>query len=66
MTVTAEGGQSQSVSLVDDRSVQEFELEFDQPTGSVRFTVDAVYPGDRWEDVTISEVRFLVLPGTSN
>lgn len=61
MTVTGDGGQSASVSLEDVRDAQEIELSFDQPTTFVRFTVDAVYPGERWEDVTISEVRFDVL-----
>jgi hypothetical protein len=65
LTVTGDAGQSQSLSLDDVRTEQMLELTFAQPTTSIRFTIDAVYPGERWEDVTISEVRFDVLGAVS-
>jgi hypothetical protein len=61
MTVTADGGQTRTVSLADVRTVQQVDLDFEEPTTFIRFTVEAVNPGSRWEDVTISEVRFDVL-----
>lgn len=61
MTVTADGGQSDTVTLDDERDFQTFRLQLDQPTQTIQFTIESVYPGNEFNDVTISEVVFTVL-----
>jgi hypothetical protein len=61
MTVTADGDQSKTVSLTDTRTVQTIELEFESPTTFIQFTIDAVFEGNLFNDVSISAVEFMVV-----
>lgn len=54
-------GSTEDVRLYDDMGYQEVSLSA-KPTEWVRLTILSVYPGDTWEDASISEVRFYQAP----
>ncbi len=58
-TVTVDGQDAGTLTLDDARGLQRHDFA---PTEArvVRLEIRAVYPGSRWEDTALSEVRFLV------
>jgi hypothetical protein len=49
-------GTTQSIHLTDTNELQYFDVRPDATT-AVRLTIVSVYPGTRWDDVAIGEIR---------
>ena len=61
MRIDYSSGQSQEIQLFDDMGYQQVvpALESGQTVTSVKMTILSVYSGDEWEDLGLSEVRFV-------
>lgn len=51
-------GKSETIELEDTLNPQSFELRPGGGVDRVRMTIEAVYPGDHWEDCCLAEARF--------
>lgn len=61
MRIDFSSGQSQEIQLFDDMGYQQVipALESGQTVTSVKMTILSVYSGDEWEDLGLSEVKFV-------
>jgi hypothetical protein len=51
-------GVSETIELADSMNPQSFELQPGAEVDRVRLTIEAVYPGGRWDDCCLAEARF--------
>lgn len=51
-------GVSETIDLADSMNPQSFELQPGAEVDRVRLTIEAVYPGGRWDDCCLAEARF--------
>ena len=54
--LTVETGSRSSFTLPDERRLHDLEVRTPSPVTSVRFTIEAVYPGKKFDDTCIGEV----------
>jgi hypothetical protein len=61
MKVEFSGRQKRSVVLKDTGAAQPIALPKDQPLKAnwIKFTIESVYPGNKWEDTAISELHIV-------
>lgn len=60
------GGESFTATLLDTRGPQAVDLPEPVPADEIRLTIEAVYPGTRYDDAALSEVRLLGLPASAD